>query len=70
MLLDGGIVVEEQVLPVGTEACDLFTIGIREVVGILIEGSHTVLYSTLVLQDGIVGGTGDVALLPSTLPAL
>ena len=69
VLRDGGIVIEEQVLPVGAEAHDLVAIGIDNVVGVHVERSHAVLHLALVLQDGIVGGTGDVALLPGRLPA-
>ena len=70
MLHDGSIVVEEQVLPVGAEALDGIAVGIRQVVGVGIEGSRTRLHGTLVLQDGIVGSTRHVALLPGRLPAV
>ena len=70
VLHNGCVVVEDQVLPVGAEAADGVTVGINEVVGVLIEGCHTVLHTTLVLQDGVVGGTSDVALLPSALPTI
>ena len=70
MLHDGRIVVEQQVLPVGTEALDGLTIGIQQIVGVAIERSHAVLYVALVLQDGIVGSSCYVALLPRTLPAI
>ena len=70
MLHDGGIVVEQQVLPVGAEATDGVAVGIDQIVGVGVKGSHAVLYATLVLQNGVVGGTGDVAMLPRALPAV
>ena len=70
MLLHGCIVVEEQFLPVGTKALDSIAIGIDQVIGIGIERCLTTVDVLLVLQDGIVGGTGHIALLPGTLPAV
>ena len=70
MLHDGGIVVEEQILPVGAETVDLVAVGVGQVVGIGIEGSRASLHGTLVLQDGVVGSTRYVALLPGTLPTV
>ena len=70
MLHDGSIVVEKKFLPVGTEADDLFAIGISQVVGILIEGRQTVLHTALVLQDSIVGRAGNITLSPSALPTI
>ena len=70
MLHDGRIVVKEQVLPVGAEAHNLVAVGVDQIVGVLIERCQTVLHTAFVLQDGIVGGTGHIALSPSALPAI
>ena len=69
MLGDGCIVVEEQFLPVGAKAGDFVAVGIDNIVGVGIEGSQSVLYLALILQDGIVDSSGHVALLPRRLPA-
>ena len=70
MLLNGGVVVEEQVLPVRAEAVDGIAVGILQVIGVHVERRQAVLDAALVLQDGIVGSSRHVALLPGTLPAL
>ena len=70
MLHDGSIVVEQQVLPVGTETCNLVTVGISQIVGISIERSLSTVHVLLILQDGIVCGASHLALSPGTLPTI
>ena len=70
MLHDGRVVVEELVLPVGAEALHGIAVDVSEVVRVGIERRLSAVDILLVLQDGIVGSTGDVALAPWALPAI
>ena len=70
MLHDRCIVVEEFFLPVGTEALHGIAVDIGEVVRVGIERCLPTVDILLVLQDGVVGGTGDIALAPCVLPAI
>ena len=69
MVLHRSIVVEHQLLPVGAEALDGVAVGVGQVGRIQIKRSLAAIEAALVLHDGIVGGTGHVALLPRILPA-
>ena len=70
MLLDGRVVVENEVLPVGTEAHHLVAVVVSEVVWVDIENRHALFHTALVLQNGVIHGTRHVAPLPSRLPAV
>ena len=70
MLHDGGIVVEEQLLPVGAEALDGIAIGIRQVIGVGVEGCLSAVDILLILKNGVVRSTGYVTVLPGCLPAI
>ena len=70
MLYNRSIVVEQQALPVSSEARNGIAVSVDQVVRVSIEGSLSAIDILLVLQDGIVGSTGYVTLSPSTLPTL
>ena len=61
MVLHGGVVIEQQILPVGVGG---------HLVGILIARTLTGVHQTLVLHDHIASGVEHVAMLPCRLPAL
>ena len=70
VLHDGCIVIEQQLLPVGTETDDFVAVGVSQVVRIDIEGRQTVLEAAFVLQDSIIGSTSHGTLSPCALPAV
>ena len=75
MLHDRCVVVEESFLPVSTETGNLITVNIGDVVWIrkICHISRQCLLAVdilLVHQHSIVGGTGNITLLPCALPSV